>query len=448
MYFFVILFLVGAAILFFTFITNAQTWATKKINQHLYSGGTLVSAGEVLDRNGVVLAKTVNGERVYNDDAEVRMATLHTVGDAAGYIATGAQTVYKSDLIGYNLLDGVYDLKKNGAGNNITLTIDSRLCKTAYEALGSNNGVIGVYNYKTGEILCIVSKPTYDIEDKPDDINTDTTVKYDGVYINRFFSGVFTPGSDFKIITAASAIENISDIYSRTFYCGGSYTNAQGSKVTCSGVHYSQSFEKALNHSCNSAFAEIADELGNDKLSATAEEFGFNTSLDVDGIKTAKSYFSLKGAYSIDRCWAGIGQYTTLINPCHMLTVYGAIANGGTSPGPRILLSDGSAHYISTDKKLNYCSADLATKLDALLRSNVQNYYGDYRMPNLSMCGKTGTAEVAGKKPHVWFIGYSQRDDLPLAIVVLLENSGGSGYANGVPVANTVMQKALSLYVS
>ena len=63
------------------------------------------------------------------------------------------------------------------------------------------------------------------------------------------------------------------------------------------------------------------------------------------------------------------------------------------------------------------------------------------------MCGKTGTAEVAGKEPHAWFVGYSQRSDLPLAIVVVLENSGSTGMGSAIPVANTVMQKAVELYV-
>lgn len=73
------------------------------------------------------------------------------------------------------------------------------------------------------------------------------------------------------------------------------------------------------------------------------------------------------------------------------------------------------------------------------MRSNVKNYYGDSKFPNLEMCGKTGSAEVADKKSHAWFFGFSQSEDFPYAIVVCLEN-GGTGYYNAIPVANKVMQ--------
>ncbi|MBR5976243.1 MAG: penicillin-binding protein, partial [Clostridia bacterium] len=212
LYLFALAFIVGLAMLFFTMGINSGKWVVKDYNKHLYSNGELLAAGEITDRYGVVLAKTVDGERKFADDQKVREATLHVVGDTGGYIATGVHSAMKSHLTGYSLLNGVYNLKKNGTGNDIQLSIDSRLCVTAMEALGNYQGTIGVYNYKTGEIYCAVSLPTYDVYNKPDDIKTDTTDKYDGIYLNRFFSGVYTPGSTFKIVTACSAIENIIDI--------------------------------------------------------------------------------------------------------------------------------------------------------------------------------------------------------------------------------------------
>ena len=94
--------------------------------------------------------------------------------------------------------------------------------------------------------------------------------------MNRFFSGLYTPGSTFKVITAACAIENIPDIYDRTFECTGKVQIGEG-YVICNGVHGKIGFEKALNKSCNVAFALIANELGAEKLTATAERLGFNS---------------------------------------------------------------------------------------------------------------------------------------------------------------------------
>ena len=441
MYFFAFAFIVGIIILFFTMEVNSGKWVVKSYNKHLYSNGELLAAGQITDRYGVVLAETINGERKYNDDYKVRTSTLHVVGDTAGFISTGVHTSMKSQLTGYSLINGIYKLKKNGAGNDIQLSIDSRLCVAAMEALGKNKGTIGVYNYKTGEVYCAVSLPTYDINNKPTDIDTDDTGKYEGIYLNRYFRGLYTPGSTFKIVTACCAIDNITDINSRYFTCNGAWVNKVGNKVTCNGVHGTLNFEQALQHSCNTAFASLAAELGNDKMQSTAEECGFNKTIYVDNFKLATSYYDVTKAYDIDRAWSGIGQYTTLINPCHSTMLVGAIANNtGYAPTPTIIKGKSTS-------KMNFMGSVSAKRLNKMLRSNVENYYGDNRFPNLEMCGKTGTAEVSGKKPHTWFVGYSQREDLPLAIAVVCENSGGYGIDVAIPIANTVMQKAYELYV-
>lgn len=447
-------FLSGLCFLSYTLFTNADSWAMKKANRHLYSGSTLTAAGAITDETGAVLADTADGKRIYNDDKAVRTATLHVVGDSEGYIATGVQTAYKDTLTGYNLVDGIYDIKKYGKGNDIQLSVNAELCVTAYEALGKNKGTVGVMNYKTGKLVCVVSKPSFDIQNKPtENINNDKTGAYDGVYLNRFFSGVYTPGSTFKVITAASAIDNISDIDSQTFKCKGSFS-VDGGSVKCLDTHGTVSFERALNVSCNSAFAQIALQLGTEKLQATADSLGFNQSYSIGNIRLAKSRFDLSAASQLDLGWAGVGQYTTLVNPCHMLMITGAIANNGQAVSPylvsEITTQKGkTAFEAETVAGQQMFSANTAHKLQEMLRSNVKNYYGDGKFKGLEMCGKTGTAEVSseegGAKPHAWFIGFSSREDLPYAIVVVVENGGG-GSSVAIPVANKTMQKVEALY--
>ena len=123
LYVFIAAFLAGLIVLFYTFYTNADSWAMKKANRHLYSSGTLSVAGSIKDETGAVLAETKDGKRVYNSDKTVRTATMHTVGDSEGYIATGVQTSYKDVITGYNFVDGIYNLKKYGKGNDVNLTI-------------------------------------------------------------------------------------------------------------------------------------------------------------------------------------------------------------------------------------------------------------------------------------------------------------------------------------
>ncbi|MCR4593805.1 MAG: penicillin-binding protein [Clostridiales bacterium] len=447
LYVLIAVFLAGAALLYFNLVTNANTWAMNRVNGHLYSNGGLSTAGDILDREGTVLASSKDGKRIYNSKQSIRKATLHTVGDDAGYIATGAQTAFKDELTGYTVLDGVYNLKRYGKGNSLTLTINANVCRTAYEALGKNRGTVAVMNYKTGEIIAMVSTPTYDVLNKPGDIAKDTSDKYDGIYMNRFLSGLYTPGSTFKIVTAASAIENIPDIYSREFYCEGKVLIGEG-YVTCSGTHGKQTFEQALNNSCNCAFAQIAKELGTVKLTATAEEMGLkNKTGTVSGkIKYTGSKINLNAARDLDLGWAGIGQYTTLVNPCQMLVSVCGIANKGTAMKPYLIkeVKNPKDKTVFTAKPAEagpVLSYETATKLSKLLRSNVKNEYGDWRFPGLDMCGKTGTAEISDNKdakPNALFVGYSSNEKYPYAIIVVVEDSARS-ITTAVPIASSVM---------
>lgn len=431
----------GLVFMAVSFALNADTWASSRLNEHIYKYRQLATAGTIYDRNGKVLVQTKDGERIYAEDYTVRLSTLHVIGDSQGFISTGVQTVYRPHLIGYNFVDGVYSAVKKGKGNDLTLTIDSAVSAAAYEALGGNKGTIAVYNYKTGAVLCEVSAPTFDPENKPDDIDTDTSGKYDGIYLNRFLSGVFTPGSTFKVVTAICAIENMPDIYKKTFNCTGKYKCGKNQYVICNGVHGKLNFERALNVSCNSVFAYLAVKLGADNLSKTAKQLGFGSSVKVSGAYTAKSYIDLSKTAKIDLGWAGIGQYTTLANPCHMLMLASAIANGGQAVIPYVVETQTTLlpKTGATVNKNITLSAETANKMKKLLRSNVENYYGDNRFPGLKMCGKTGSAEVEGKKSHAWFYGFSADSSFPYAIVVCLEN-GGIGYNDAVPAANKVLQ--------
>ncbi|MCQ2462035.1 MAG: penicillin-binding protein, partial [Clostridia bacterium] len=266
---------------------------------------------------------------------------------------------------------------------------------------------------------------------------------YEGVYINRFTSGVFTPGSIFKIITGICAIENIPDIFDRTFTCDGASKIGSG-EVICNSVHGEVTFEQALNRSCNSAFSLIADELGKEKLTATVRALGLGKNISFGRITTYRSTFDISKSSALDIGWAGIGQYTTLVNPCQMMVLMGAIANGGTAVNPYLVKDSSVLGSVLEKEKGKLCSnitlsQETADKMKKLLRSNVENQYYESFRSALEMCGKTGTAEVDGKRPHSWFVGFSQREDLPYAIVVIVEN-GGSGSSVAIPIANKVMK--------
>lgn len=444
LYFLIAAFMGGVIFLCVEFYLNGPTWATNKANRHIYSNGTVVNAGTIYDINGVVLAESKDNKRKFINKATVRKSVLHVVGDTSGVISTGTHNLYRDVLSGYNRVDGIYNLKKSGTGADVTLNIDSEANKIAYEAFGDYNGTILVCNYKTGQLLCSVSKPSYDVNNVPDDLRTNE--KYDGVFLDKAISGRYTPGSIMKIITAACAIENIPDIDSRTFVCDGEYKTKDGT-VICNGEHGEINFRQAMNQSCNCAFAEISIELGARKLLATAESLGFNKQLYAKEIPLTKSRFNPSKSSKSELGWAGIGQSTTYINPAHFLSIMNAIANGGTGYAPdRIRYMGALGELVGRiPDTLVKMTPETANRLKKMLRSNVTDKYGEKKFPNLEMCGKTGTAEIDGKVSNSVFAGFSQRSDLPLSIICIAENAGwGSGVA--ADVSNRVLQYFLKNY--
>ena len=450
---FIVLFLVavftaGLIYLAFNLGTNAEKWATLRVNNHLVNDdGSFIGAGNVLDRNGEILAQTVDGERVYNNSERIRRSTLHIVGDSEGYIASGVQTAYKRELIGYNLVTGIYSLKKYERGNDVTLTIDSSVSATALDALGSKKGIVAAYNYKTGEIICSVSSPNFDIRNKPstEEIEKNEDGKYEGLYLNRLLDGLYTPGSVFKIITASCALENIPDIESWEYECEGEMF-INGVSVSCPRKHGKLDIEEAFSQSCNCAFSELSKELSATQLTNTANAFGFGKNFAFGNSFTEESIINLNDSSASDIAWASVGQYTTLMNPYHALTIAGAIANNGTAKLPFVVknFASPSGRVVKevTAEEVVYTTPENAKKIKELMRGAVKNNYGDWNFSGVTMCGKTGTAEVSDtEKPHSWFLGFSEDEKCPLAIVVVVEN-GGWGSTTAIPVASEVIEEA------
>ncbi|MBQ6164308.1 MAG: penicillin-binding protein [Clostridia bacterium] len=434
------LFLVGAILVALTFVLHGDEYAMNSRNRHIYSGNVLISGGRVLDKNGKVLTEVKNGERRYNDSARIRRATLHVLGES-GYIAGGVLEKYSAELVGYNLITGVFTAKEKG-GNDVRLTLDAELCAEAYEAMDGRKGAVGVYNYKTGEIVCMISAPSYDVKNKPSDI--DTNPAYDGAYLNKFIYGQYVPGSTFKTVTAACAAENIPDIFARKFYCSGQYDTGDG-VVKCNDVHGELTFEQAYNRSCNAVFAQIANEVGAKKLENAAARMGVKSSFEISRLNTARGSVDLSKTSHTDLGWAGIGQYTDTVNPCNMMMLAGAIANGGETRIPYFV--DGvystEGALIKDEKNTQtqtLVNTTTASVLKQLMRSTVTDYYGERYFPDMKMAAKTGTAEVGGElSPHSWMFGFSLREDFPYAFSVIIEN-GGSGYYGAGEVASQVMR--------
>ncbi len=443
-------FVVGLVFMTVSLVQNGDTWVMKRFNHHVYSNGELIGAGTIYDKDGDVLAETKDGDRIYSDSATTRKSTLHVVGDPKNFISTGVQSVYSARLTGYSLLFGVHNIQKYGKGNDLKLTIDRDICDDAYKALDGRKGTVGIVNYKTGEIVCSVSSPSYDVEDVPD--NLLTSERYEGVYINRLLDAHYVPGSTFKLVTAICAIENIPDIYSREWVCNGEYQPESGVAIKCNANHGKHiNFNDALAKSCNSTFAQIAIELGQEKLATTAKELGIGSAVTVSGtIDSYAGHFDTtdKIKLGVDALgWTGIGQGNTRIAPITMLRIVSAVANGGTAVSFNIVDSlanqAGKAlDFTLPSNQLSMMNSDVAAKLKEMMRYNVTNHYGESRYKGLNLCAKSGTAQIDSNENHniAWFVGFMDDSEHPYAFVVVIEN-GNSGSQTAGPVAKRVLTK-------
>ena len=411
-----LLLVVGLAVYLVKLADNGGAWAT------YFNGGT--PGGTILDRNGVTLYSSTEDGVSWAADYTTRLACYHLIGDSTGNVRTGALRQFRDRLTGYSFISGT------SSGKTLQLTVDSSLNAAAYNALAGRDGAVMLIDYTTGEILCMVSTPA-------DDPSNPSAAPADGTYLNKCLSASFVPGSVYKLVTLAAAIENIPDLFERSFWCEGSSV-VSGAVLNCTGSHGSQTIEQALANSCNCAFGEIALELGADTLAEYAEKLGITQELTLDGMTVTPGSFDKAEAGSIGLAWSGIGQYNDLVVPYALVRYVCAIANGGSILEPTLL------GHGSLDGETELLSADTAARIAEMMNNNVQTAYGgQWTFPGLNVSAKTGTAEVGDDTSHAWMTGFLNDPAHPYAFVVLVENAGG-GLTNAGPVANQVLQAAVS----
>ena len=425
------------------YVTNAADWVMFPGSPHVYTGGN-IGCGVVVDRDGVLLLD-MNGGRTYADSAALRKSTVHWLGDRYGSIDAPALPSHAAELAGYDLLNGVYAYGDDGG--TAKLTLSSQVQLSALEALEGKKGTVAVYNYRTGAILCAVTTPNYDPDNVPD-VENDASGQYEGIYVNRFTQSVYTPGSIFKIVTLAAALEEFPDAQDMRFTCSGS-VQMDGGEITCEGVHGDQSLKEAFRNSCNCAFAELAIKIGAEKMERYVEDFGLVDTLTFDGIETSPGNYEAVDASKIDLGWSGVGQYHNLVNPCSFLSFLGTVANGGEGTIPyvveNVLVGNTRTYTAKTREGETAISKNTARIVTEYMRNNVENKYGDGYFPGLAVCAKTGTAEVGGgKKPNAMLAGFVADSNYPLAFIVCVED-GGYGAQVCLPIASQVLETCVEV---
>ena len=433
----------GIGVFGYRLVKNGGEWASFYGNTQIYTDG-FINRGTITDRNGEELLTATPDGMVYSQDRITRLATVHAVGDPGGNIPAGAISMFKSQLIGYDLLNGTYDTTANG--KSVSLTIDANANREAYYALSGRTGAVGVYNWKTGEIVCMVSTPTFDPQDYQyyeENYDEDSDEEEEeSIYFNNFLDGVMAPGSTFKLVTSAAVIDTMPDRDEFGFDCDGVNELIEGredSDLTCVKEHGEVDFKEALAQSCNGAFGALTRDVGASTMKKYVKKAGLTEPVDVDGIQTAAGSFDFPDDNEVKLSWAGIGQADDLVNPCAMMVYMGAIANGGEPVQPTLFKSATFIKEIRGARSLGrYIDEDTASELKSMMKNNVVESYGEGNFYGMDMYAKSGTAENGSDSPDAWFVGFTGDEDAPYAFVVWVKD-GGYGSQVAAPIAARVI---------
>ncbi|MBB6624574.1 peptidoglycan D,D-transpeptidase FtsI family protein [Clostridium gasigenes] len=441
-------------------------------NVRLWAKRNEVIRGTIYDRNGEALTKSKRIDEL-SQDREYVYKDLYT--HSLGYIdeqygITGLEEEFDSELSKYsgagnNLRKFFkdFDLKTffkernqedEKIGNGVVTTLNPKAQKAAYDLLGDQKGAVVALNPKTGEILAMVSKPTYDPNNMKLAIEGATAENSEAGYlINRAVEGLYPPGSVMKTITLSAALENDPSVANRTFQDKGKITFADGRELNnyVHQVHGAISLRKGFSVSSNVVFGTLAMELGNEKLKAVAENFGFNSVVPAVGTTITKSQFPTLEEYEVGSiAQSGIGQGSVLTTPMEMALMVSAVSNNGMLMQPKlvnkVIDSQGNTVKEIPSKELKQV---ISPETSAVVRDYMKTlvagktFYGWDMLQKYGAGGKTGTADYnlpdgSEAIPHGWFVSIAPADDPQVAIAVIVENGENGVKLPAVIAANVI----------
>ena len=436
--------------------TYGNRWFAYARNPRVREQKANVTAGSIYDRNGVLLASTVDGKRVYQADEASRRAVVHVIGDSEGQVSNGVEGFQTAYLYGFkaSLMERFNDLFSDEPrhGDNVHLTLDSELCTAITYYFSANNltkgknGAAVVMNYKTGEVVGEVSLPSFD------PMNMGSVSAGSEVYWNRATQSLYPPGSTFKVVTTAAALENIQGVTDINITCnGGLDVDGQAIRDYGNATHKSLTLKQAFVKSCNNIYALLALDMGDAALRKTAESFGFNANFLFRDFVVENSAYPTTNRTNFEVAMSGFGQSSIGATPMHLCLIAAAIANDGVMMEPTLLREattpTGAVRATFGPKVYRTAlKADTAAMLQQYMRAVVVSGTGTRAaVDGLTICGKTGSAESSRKGrdvTHGLFIGYIDSEELPYAVCVVVEDiiDGEGGGSTAAPIAGEIFK--------
>ncbi len=449
---FIGMFAVMVAYLIYFKVAVAPDIIDNPYNKRVDNQEQKVVRGDILAEDGTVLATTKKDDngREYRYYPYSNMFS-HVVGIKSE--ETGIEGLADFELLSHNedffsqLWDDVTGKKMKG--NSVVTTLNLGLQAKAWDALGDNKGAVIVMEPRTGNVLAMVSKPDFNPNEAPQKYNDWLKLPSgDSVLLNRATSGLYAPGSTFKIITALEYVIEHEDYHDFTYDCKGSVTVDGGTTIPCNNmtVHGKENLSQAFAKSCNCAFSTIGISLGRDRFRDLAEKLYFNKYLDI-GIESGKSSFTLDGNSSLSEMQeTAIGQGNTMMSPMHNLMITSAIANKGVMMQPNFIKSikNGDGETVSTSEsqvKARVMEERYALIVKEYLRGVVtEGTASAFRNVPYQAAGKTGTAQYGNEGlTHSWFTGFAPYDEPEVAVCVVLE--GGYKGKSAQHIAKEVLNQ-------
>lgn len=446
------------------YLTYFEVFVKDKIlsnsyNRRLWEQEDTTLRGSILDRNGTVLAKSnADGkeqERIYPYGSLYSQVIGY---NSKAYGKSLMELKYNNELLNIKEFSSIFNFKEKLSGeqkigNNLYLTIDHNLQSKAEQLIRGKNGAVVVMRPKTGEILAMVSKPDFDPASSKLAQNWEELIKSkDSPFLPRATQGLYAPGSTFKVLTAAAAVEN--GMEDRTFEDKGSITiDGKIFNNFQSHVYGSLDLKGALAVSSNVAFAQLGADLGEKVLKDITTRAGFNKDIPFD-IPVNSSRFPYETMGKTDLAAVGMGQGKLLVTPLHMAMIASGIANNGTMMKPYLVdrvVSASDVTQMSAKPEVfgRIMAPETASKVKEMMQYVVETGTGkSAAIKGVKIAGKTGTAEneLSGKqknKEHAWFICFAPVDDPQVAVAVVLEYSGSTGGSLAAPIAKDLIRQVL-----
>lgn len=436
------LFILLIAYLSYFVIVKSESIVIHAHNRRMDPIENEVIRGDILSSDGKVIATTRQSDGQSIREYPLGSSYAHAVGyTQKGKIGIEASANVELLRANYNL-ESIFKRTFEGdkfPGRDLVLTIDHRLQEVASSALGSHKGAIVLIESSTGKIKALVSKPDFNPNKVSDNWEQLRTDDQNSPLLNRGTSGLYPPGSIFKIVTAQAFLDQNTPDADLVYTCPGQVTVGDHTIRCFNGkVHGELDLASAFSQSCNTYFINMGMEVGSKKLRKAGEDLLFNDKLPIAMEHSTSQLLKESKVSNEELAATSIGQGKTLVTPLHMAMLAASIANEGTLMEPYMVdYSQDKKGNIKTKNLPDYIgpimSSDHAKRIEKMMVEVVKKGTGTRAaVDGMYVGGKTGTAENESSQDHSWFIGFAGRENPDLSMAIIIENAGQSASASSI----------------